>query len=68
MSAPHWGTFRRCHRSCRHLSIPVDTCRYPPAVPAGTAVPAVPGIEDEGEMLYRELVVALAAVLTVRSQ
>ncbi len=32
--------------NCRYPSIPVDTCRYPPAVPVvpvGTAVPAVPG-------------------------
>mgnify|MGYP006975405544 FL=1 len=35
--------------TCRYLSIPVDTCRYPSAVPAGSVVPAVPGLEDEAE-------------------
>ncbi|MGI6100534.1 MAG: hypothetical protein ACOYD3_12400 [Kiritimatiellia bacterium] len=46
MSAPLWGSI------CRWPSIlspPVATCRYPSAVPAGSAVAAVLGLEDEDE-------------------
>ncbi len=46
MSAPHWAASVDGHR---YPSPPVDTRRYPPAVPAGSAVPAVPGLEDEDE-------------------
>jgi hypothetical protein len=74
MSAPHWGTFRRWPSL---LSPPVDTRRYlsiPTGSSGSTGRHGSTGLEDEDEdededeMLYRELVVALAAVLTVRSQ